>query len=147
MPAIMAFLHHLAAFVLFSSITIEFLLLRDAISLENARRLLRVDGVYGASAGLLLALGLLRVFYFEKGVDYYFSNSAFLIKLSLFFVIGLLSIYPTLEFLRWRKAIKLHQVPVLSEHKLRRLRLVLHLELMVLLLIVFCAALMAKGIG
>ena len=55
---------------------------------------------------MLLVVGLLRVYYFEKGAAFYFGNAFFIAKLALFIVVGLLSIYPTLEFSAWRKALK-----------------------------------------
>jgi putative membrane protein len=53
----------------------------------------------------------LRVFYFEKGAAYYFSNHAFMPKFSIFIVVVLLSIITTVEFLSWRKALKAGQAP------------------------------------
>ena len=62
--------------------------------------------ILGVAAGVLLVVGLARVFWFEKGAAYYFHNHAFLTKFGLFIIIGLLSIVPTVEFLSWRKAVK-----------------------------------------
>ncbi len=44
--------------------------------------------------------------YFEEGATYYFHKPAFLTKLSLFIIVGLLSVIPTLEFLSWRGALQ-----------------------------------------
>ncbi|HKS60085.1 MAG TPA: DUF2214 family protein, partial [Xanthobacteraceae bacterium] len=57
----------------------------------------------------------------------------------------LLSIVPTIEFLSWRKAVEAGQVPVVAAAKLKRVRMILHIELAAIVLILFCAALMAKG--
>jgi len=43
------------------------------------------------------------VIWFEKGAAYYFANHAFLTKLTLFIIVGQLSIVPTVAFLSWRK--------------------------------------------
>jgi putative membrane protein len=147
MPAFFAFLHHLAAFTLVAALAIEFILIREEINVQRIRRLRAVDAVFGASAGVLLVVGLLRVFYFEKGVAFYFSNGFFIAKLTLFFIVGALSIYPTLEFLSWGKALKAGQVPVVDTRKLRQIRSVMHLELFGVVLIILCAALMARGVG
>ena len=69
-PALFAFLHHLAAFTLVSALVAEFILIRDEITTQHARKILTIDTIFGASAGLLLVVGLLRVFYFEKGAAY-----------------------------------------------------------------------------
>jgi putative membrane protein len=101
--------------------------------------------VLGIAAGALFIIGLLRVFYFEKGAGYYFHSHAFLTKFSLFIIIGLLSIIPTLEFLSWRAAIKAGQVPVMEAGKRRRISAVIHAELAAIVVIVLCAAIMARG--
>jgi putative membrane protein len=112
-----------------------------------ARKLQRADISYGISAGVVLAVGLLRVFYFEKGPSYYFHSAPFIGKLSLFIFIGLLSIYPTLQFLSWRKALKAGRLPLLEQRTLRIMRAVIHLELAAVVFILLFAALMARGIG
>ena len=147
MPALFAFLHHLAAFTLVSAVVVQFILIRDEINAQRARKILTVDAMLGASAGLLLVVGLLRVFYFEKGAAFYFSNAFFLTKLTLFVVVGLLSIYPTREFLSWGKALKAGRVPVVDPGKLKKIRSVMHWELVGVVLIILCAALMARGVG
>src|SRR3984957_4998492 len=105
MSTLFAFLHHLCAFTLVSALAIEFALIRQELTVASARRLQVTDLVLGIAAGALLVVGLLRVFFFEKGAAYYWHSHAFLTKFSLFIVIGLLSIIPTMEFLSWRGAI------------------------------------------
>lgn len=145
MAVTFAFLHHLCFVALFVTLTVEMVLLRQTLTLENARRLLTVDGIYGAMAGALLVIGLLRVFFFEKGFAYYWSSHAFLTKFGLFVVVGILSIIPTVEFLRWRKSLKEGKVPEVSPATIKKLRMIMHWELTGLVLILFFAAWMAKG--
>jgi putative membrane protein len=140
-----AFLHHLCAFTLVSAVAIEFALIRGELTLASARRLQVTDMVLGIAAGALLVVGLLRVLYFEKGADYYFHSHAFLTKLSLFIIVGLLSIIPTVEFLSWRGALKAGQVPVIGAKKLRLVTAVIHGELLAIVIILLCAAIMARG--
>ncbi|HEV2431584.1 MAG TPA: DUF2214 family protein [Burkholderiales bacterium] len=136
----MAFLHHLAAFAVVAAIVVEFVLIRDELNARTVRRLAIADAVLGLSATMLLVVGLLRVFYFEKGAAYYFANGAFIAKLALFVGVALLSIYPTAKFLRWRK-----KAP--DPATVPAIRRILHLELIGVALILLAAALMAKGIG
>ncbi len=145
MTTLFAFLHHLCAFTLVSALAIEFTLIRSELTLASARRLLMTDMVYGIAAGALLVVGLLRVFFFEKGADYYFHSHAFLTKLSLFVVVGLLSIIPTMEFLSWRGAVKAGQAPVMEAEKRKRVTAVVHVELAAIVVILLCAAIMARG--
>jgi len=145
MSTLFAFLHHLCAFTLVSAVAIEFVLIRSELTLASARRLQVTDLVLGIAAGALLVVGLLRVFFFEKGAEYYFHSHAFLTKFALFIVIGLLSIIPTMEFLSWGGAIKAGQVPAVKPKKLRRVTMVIHSELAAIVIILLCAAIMARG--
>jgi putative membrane protein len=140
MNAFMAFLHHVAAFAVIGAIAVEFVLIRDELNARTVRRLAAADALLGVSAGVLLVVGLLRVFYFEKGAAYYFGNSAFIVKLALFVLIALLSIYPTVKFVRWRK-----KAP--DPAAVPAIRRILHIELIGVAVILLAAALMAKGIG
>ena len=145
MTTLFAFLHHLCAFTLVSAVAIEFTLIRGELTLSSARRLQVTDMVLGIAAGALLVIGLLRVFFFEKGADYYFHSHAFLTKFSVFIAVGLLSIIPTVEFLSWRGALKAGQVPSVSARKLSLITAVIHGELLSIVIILLCAAIMARG--
>lgn len=145
MTVLFAFLHHLAAFTLVGALAVEFVLIKQELTVTTARKLAATDAVLGAAAGILLVAGLCRVFYFEKGAAYYFANHAFLTKFSLFVIVAVLSILPTVEFLSWRKATRQGQVPVVAVGKLKRLRMIIHIELAAVVLILLCAAIMAKG--
>jgi putative membrane protein len=145
MSTLFAFLHHLAAFTLVAALAVEFTLIRQELTLSSARRLQVTDMVLGIAAGLLLIVGLCRVFFFEKGSDYYFHSQAFLAKFSIFILVGLLSIIPTVEFLSWNKPLRDGQVPEVSAKQLRRVTAVIHGELLAIVLILLCAAIMARG--
>ena len=145
MSTLFAFLHHVCAFTLVAAVAIEFVLIRAELTLSSARRLQVTDLVLGVAAGALFVIGLLRVFFFEKGASYYFHSHAFLTKFSLFIVIGLLSIIPTMEFLSWRGALKAGQVPVIEARKRKLVTGVIHGELLAIVIILLCAAIMARG--
>jgi len=145
-PALFAFLHHVASFTLLAALAVEFALMRGTLTLQSARVLQRADIVFGIAAAVILIVGALRVLYFEKGVYYYIHNAAFLAKITLFLIVGLISILPTLEFLSWRKATRAGNVPTVTPEKLRRVRMFIHLELGGVVLILLCAAFMARGI-
>lgn len=145
MAVTFAFLHHVLFVALFVTLAVEMVLLRQPLTVENGRRLLTVDGIYGACAGAVLVVGLLRVFFFEKGFGYYWSSHAFLTKLGIFIVVGAISVIPTMEFLRWRKSLREGKVPDVTPAKLQKLRKIMHWELIGLALMLFFAAWMAKG--
>jgi putative membrane protein len=145
MTTLFAFLHHVAAFTLVGALAVEFVLIRQDLTVTTARKLAITDAVLGAAATVLLVVGLCRVFFFEKGAAYYFHSHAFMGKLSLFILTALLSIVPTIEFLSWRKALRQGQAPVVSAARLKRTRMIIHIELAGIVLILLFAAIMAKG--
>jgi putative membrane protein len=147
MNAVVAFLHHVLFVVILLMLFGELLLLKEPLTLASARKIQRYDAIYGVAAGLIIVVGVLRVVYFEKGADYYLHSMPFIAKMALFAAAGLLSIYPTVTFLKWNGSLKQNIVPTLPDAVTRKLRLVLHMEASLLLLVILCAAMMAKGIG
>ncbi|MEO8187826.1 MAG: DUF2214 family protein [Burkholderiaceae bacterium] len=83
---------------------------------------------------------------FRDGASHYFHSVPFILKLMLFAIVGLLPIYPTVEFLSWRKYMKEGRAPAVSERKLRSIRAVIHWELIAAALLILCAGLMARGV-
>jgi len=145
--SLMATLHHIFAFTLTACLIYEFIAYRKELSVGEARRIQRVDLVYGISAGLLIVIGLLRVYFFEKGSNYYFHNHLFWTKMALFAIVGLLSIFPTVRFLKWNSALKANLAPQILDAEFKRVRLFLWLELAGIVLILFAAPMMARGLG
>ena len=82
----------------------EFALLRPGLDGKSLNRLGKIDRAYGAIAGLVLVVGLLRVIFGGTGWEYYAGNWAFWVKMAAFLGVGLLSIPPTIAIIRWRKA-------------------------------------------
>ena len=141
-----AFIHHVAAFLVVAALMVELVVLKGDLTPTAARSVLRMDAAYGIAALVLLVVGTLRVFYTEKGAAYYFASGSFLTKLTLFIIVGLLSIYPTMTFLRWRKALREGRAPDLDAGTRRKVRMLIHIELTLLFVIMLMAAMMARGV-
>jgi putative membrane protein len=141
--AIAASLHYLSIFVLFSLLTCEHVLFKAELDVATARKLLRIDMIYGA----VLLTGLARVIWFGKGLDYYLHNWVFHAKVSLFILIGLLSILPTLTFFNWRNDLLAGKAPTITPAQAKRTIMVIRLELLILVCLPFLASLMARGVG
>jgi putative membrane protein len=141
-----AFIHHAAAFLIVAVLMVELVVLKSDLTVTSARSVLRMDMVYGIAALVLLVVGFVRVFYTEKGSAYYFDSGAFLLKLALFVVVGLLSIYPTIQFMRWRKSLREGRAPDFDTGTRRRVRMLIHIELTLLFIIMLMAVMMARGI-
>jgi putative membrane protein len=145
--ALMAFLHHVLAFTLTACLVYEFIAYHRNMDLAEIRRIQRVDLAYGICAGLLLVIGLLRVFSFEKGVNFYLNNPFFWVKMTAFLIVGLLSIDPTIRYVRWNRTLRQNEVPEISEPEYRRTHLLLSLEVIGIAVILLAAPMMARGVG
>ena len=145
--ATFAFFHHLCAFILTACLIYEFIAYRKELTLADARRIQRVDLAYGISAGLLLVFGTLRVFFFEKGVSFYVHGPFFWGKMAAFAIVGILSIDPTIRYIRWNESIRENVAPAVSEAVYKRTRILLWLEMVGIVLILLAAPMMARGVG
>jgi putative membrane protein len=125
----------------------EFIAYHKNMGLAEIRRIQRVDLLYGISAGLLVLIGLLRVFFFEKGINFYLNNPFFWVKMTAFLLVGLLSIDPTIRYIRWNRTLRQNGVPEISETEYRRTRILLSLEVIGIAVILLAAPMMARGIG
>jgi putative membrane protein len=147
LPAIFAFLHHLAAFTLVAAVGMELALFSQNLTVAQARKLRVIDAHYGLAALAIVVAGYFRVADFEKGADYYLSNGWFLTKMALFVFVALCSIYPTLMFQSWKQSIRRGEAPVITPERAARVRIFLFLELAGILGILLAAPLMARGFG
>ena len=145
--AIMAFLHHLAAFALTGSIIYELVAFHKDLTVAEARRIQRMDIVYGVSAVVVLIVGLLRVFNYEKGAPFYAQNLFFWTKMAGFALVALLSIYPTVRFLSWIKSFAKNEPPQMTDQEVSTIKLILRLEMAGIAIILLSAAMMARGVG
>jgi putative membrane protein len=145
--ALIASLHFIGAFTVVATVFAEWLMFSRSPTLAEARRIQACDIAYGIAAGVVLLAGGLRMFYFEKGSQFYLSNPVFHAKLALFLVVGLMSIYPTIQFIRWRQQTRTGQAPQMTDSQFNLIRTLLAWEMILLVGMVVSASLMAKGIG
>jgi putative membrane protein len=127
-PALIAFGHFVAFFALAAALVLELALLGESMSVETAKRIQRADRVVGITAILVLVFGFLRVIYFEN-------------------VAALISLIPTMQFVRWNHELKQGIAPDLTSASVKRLKSIIHWQLVLIGGIMLCASLMAKGFG
>lgn len=99
---LLAILHHVLVFGLFGMLVLERALVSAPVI--DTRRLARIDAGVGLTSALVLGVGVARVVWGGKGWSFYEANPFFWAKLGTFMLIGLLSIGPTLSFMRWAKS-------------------------------------------
>jgi putative membrane protein len=141
---VLAAFHHLLIFGLVSMLVAQSVLLQGRMDGGVLAKLGGIDRGYGITALLLLVVGFMRVFQGIKGEDFYLHNPWFHAKIGAFVLIGILSIWPTLRFLRWRKALKADAAFLPAEDEVRRLRRIVRFELVLVAVIFVCAAAMAR---
>ena len=121
---------------------LEVLNYKEEIFISELRWRANVATLSRASRGAIAKVRIGR-----RQPAYYFHSVPFIAKLSLFAAIGLLSIYPTRQFLLWRPALRQGVAPAVEPGRLHALRRVIHWELALGVVLILCAALMARGIG
>lgn len=100
----LAVVHHVLVFGLAIMLAMELAYLRaDPVPVT---RLAKLDAGYGGVAVLVLIVGVVRVIWGAKGWVAYEGNPWFWAKIATFTVIGLISIMPTMRFIRWNRALK-----------------------------------------
>ena len=143
MEILLRYLHFISIFAIVSSLVAEHLLLRKSLTRAEISRLSRIDAVYGLAALSLVIVGLtLWLGGFGKPSSYYSNNWIFLTKLGCFVAIGLLSIYPTVFFIKNRKGKEDEVVTIPST-----IFWMLRFELLLLFIMPLLAGLMSHGIG
>jgi putative membrane protein len=118
---------------------------RLARPLDDAgwQRLLAADNAWGAAAGLWIASGLGRVFFGGKEPGFYWHNGLFWAKLALFALVFAFELTPMLTFIRVRTA-RRHGTP-LPRFSVEAYRRINSVEVVLVVVIVFVAAFMARG--
>jgi len=97
------YVHFISIFVIVGALASEHLLLKKSMTRNELARLAKIDAAYGLAAITLLIAGLTLWFgNVGKPSAFYSNNWIFITKVVAFTLIGLLSIYPTVFFLRER---------------------------------------------
>ncbi len=143
---LLASAHHILFLLLVAVLAGEAMLLRQVPSSGALQSLGRLDALYGLSAVLLVLVGIVRLVWGAKGWGFYSGNPVFWAKMVLFGAIGLMSIAPTVRFIRWRKLlVATGALPAQADWE--RTRRLAWAQLHVLPLVAIAAAAMARGIG
>lgn len=140
---IVRYLHFISVFAIVSAIVAEHLLLKERMSRKEILLLSRIDAIYGIGAIVLLGAGMSLWLAVGKPAAFYSNNWIFHLKLGLFVLLGLLSIYPTIFFMKNRKGDDMDMLIDVPSS----IKMLIRLELVLLLVMPFLAGLMAKGIS
>ncbi len=146
LESLLAYAHIVAILSVVVFLTSEAALCRSEwLNAAVVRRLARVDVIYLAAVIAVLLTGIARTWCGMKGAGWYWHQPLLHIKLTLFVVIGLISIKPTMSFTRWRK--QLDATGALpDEAEVRGVRKLIMLEAHLLVLLPLAATLLARGV-
>lgn len=137
------YIHFISIFAIVGTLVSEHLLLKPMVRRADILRLSRIDAVYGIAALTLLTAGLtLWLGGIGKPASFYSQNWIFHIKLTCFAVIGLLSIYPTVFFIKNQKGNPVDEVTIP-----KAIFLCIRIEILLLFVIPLLAGLMSRGVG
>lgn len=144
--AVVSSLHLLALAIGLPAVFLRGRALKGPLDADGLRRLLAADNLWGIAAVLWIATGLLRAFGgLEKGTEFYVRSPLFWTKMGVLALVLLLEIRPMVTFIRWR--IRLGRGESVDTTTARALYPLNHIQLALVVVMVFLASLMARGVG
>jgi putative membrane protein len=143
----LAIAHHLLIFLLAGVLAFEIGVIRPNMKREDVLRVASVDNWYGIVAVAILVVGFSRAIYAAKGWAYYEANGFFWAKIAAIVAVALLSIIPTIQIIRWRRALTADAASLPTEPDIAGVRRFLWAEVAVFAFIPAFAAAMARGYG
>jgi putative membrane protein len=142
----LAIAHHLLIFILFGILVAELVMVRQSMTGDDINSVATIDLWYGVVALFILIVGFSRVFFAAKGWAYYSVNTFFWAKIAVFVLIALLSIWPTVKYLNWRRDFRT-ATSVPDAGSVLVVRRILWLEMILFAFLPAFAAAMARGYG
>ncbi len=136
------YLHFVGIIAIAGSLISEHMVISTSLKRKEIKKLAAIDAVYGLAAIIMVATGLTMWFGVGKGATFYTSNGFLHIKLTLFVIIAILSIFPTIFFLKNRKGDPEDIIEVPKKYIMY-----IRIEILLLILIPIFAVLIARGIN
>lgn len=147
LDAALSVAHFIFVLIVAGTLAAELFIMRLAPSAPVINLLTRIDRLYGLSAVGLIVAGVSRVLFGLKDAGFYLSSHAFIGKMVVFGVIGLVSILPTMRFMKWSRATRSDPAFAPGDAEWKSTKRYVTIEVHLLVLVVIFAALMARGIG
>ncbi|MBH1988388.1 MAG: DUF2214 family protein [Burkholderiales bacterium] len=146
LEACLAYAHFVAILTLVVFLSSEAALCRpEWLNAAAVHRLARLDLIYLIAAVAVLATGVARTLWGVKGVEWYWAQPLLHAKLTLFVLIGLLSIRPTRAFMRWRRVLR-EGGTLPPEAEVRSVRRWIMVQAHLLLLLPLAGVFLARGL-
>jgi putative membrane protein len=136
------YLHFVSLILLMAAVLGQHLLLKRKMSRGAISTVQRLDIVYAVTVIIVLLTGFAQWLWVGKPAAFYSSNPVFHTKLTLFLVVGIISIYPSVFLGKNRKG-DAEEIVAVPPGVIWSIRI----ELVLLFLMPLLASLMARGIG
>jgi putative membrane protein len=136
---IFRYIHFIGIMSLSATLVMQHLILSSQVTQAELKKIVFLDIIYAISALLTLVAGLSLWLSVGKDASFYSTNPLFHVKLTLFIVIFLLSIYPTLYFRKSQKIAK--DIVVMPKMIIMSIRM----QLLLVFIIPLFGVLIAKG--
>ena len=134
------YLHFIGIMSLSATLVAQHLIISTEVSKEQFKKIAFLDIIYIISLILTFIGGLSLWLWVGKDASFYSTNWVFHLKLSMFVLVYLLSIYPTRFFLRNKKSlgetVKMPKVIIM----------LFRMQLLLVFIMPFLGALIAKGL-
>jgi putative membrane protein len=144
--AVLAYLHFISIFLLFSFMVTEAMMMRGTLDAAAVRLLGRVDLWYLGAAIAVLVTGFLRLMFGAKGPEFYLSAWPIYAKIALFVVVGVVSVGPTIRFVRWRRMFERDAAWRVPDDERKATRRTIMIEMHIGALIPLVAVIMSRGL-
>ena len=145
--ALFAWLHWLAIGAAWGLLLTEYWLCRRMPDRIQVGLLGMVDLGYQLALIASLATGLARAIYYGQDADYYLANRLFWLKITIFLVIVIVAIAPTLQYVRWNREARTAPSFAPLTREVERVRGSIALGLGLWLILPLIAVLVARGYG
>ena len=145
--ALLAYAHFLAILTMVVFLASEAALCRrEWLNAAVVERLAKVDLIYGISSIAVLLTGVARTYWGVKGAGWYWTQPLLHAKITLFIVVAVMSIVPTLRFMRWRRNLRATGA-LPTELEIKKTRRLIMIEAHLVALIPLLAVFLARGVG
>lgn len=147
LDALLSYLHFTSIFLFFAFLSVELMLMRSRLDADLVRLLVRVDHWYWASVVATFVTGIARFGFGAKGPAFYLGAWPIYAKVILFLVVAIVSVRPTLRFVRWRRAFEDDASWSVPDDERKPMRAAIMLNVHLAAVIPFFAVMMARGLG
>lgn len=144
---LLAYTHILGILIIFIALFVENMAIANNMTVKEMKRLTKADAWYGMGSIVMLITGFMRIYLVGKPSDYYWEHHLFLTKLGIFTVVGLISIYPSIQFVKLNRKLKIEGATTFEWADASKFKTIARLQLGLLLTLPFLANMIARGVG